>query len=313
MCARIIELLCLSGNTIRQALHRIIRSLEDVRRRDLPLRIGLSDKRLEVGIGRHSDRVDRFTERAEVLHDGYRHVRRVSELLQIGVDESRRKLLRLLTNMPHGSPRLDVVLHRGVVVLLDSLDLFHRRVGPRINLIAGFTREALVGAHVVRDVIGLVQAAHDRVVLIVRGIECGGALNGGDQAHESVVHGAINHDDSSLSQTSDGAFCVGLVPAPELLLPALGVVAPLAFPDCVVPPPAICEGACVAGDEGEPAGCGSIEARIRASSSALPCSAASKALTAVSTSPSNFWKRTFWLETTSFSVRRYVINERRIA
>ena len=69
--------------------------------------------------------------------------------------------------MRHGSTRLDVVLHRGVVVFLDSLDLLHRRIGPRINLIAGFAREPLVGAHMVRDVICLVQAAHDRVVFIV--------------------------------------------------------------------------------------------------------------------------------------------------
>ena len=252
--ARIIELLRLSRNTIRQPLHRIICSFQDVRRRYLPLRVGLRDKGLEVGVGRHSERVDRFSERPKVLHDGYRHVRRVCKLLQIGVDESRRKLLRLLTDMCHGSPRLDVVLHRSVVVFFDSLDLFHRRVGPRINLIAGLTREALVRAHVVRDVICLVQAAHDRVVLIVRGIEGGGTLNGGDQAHESVVHGAINHDGSSPSQTSDGAFCVGLVPAPEPLPPEPDVVAPLALPDDAGPPPVICEGAWVAGDEGVPAG-----------------------------------------------------------
>lgn len=78
----------------------------------------------------------------------------------------------------------------------------------------------------VRDVICLVQAAHDRVVFIVRGVEGGGALDRGDQSHESVVHGAINHVGSSPSQNSDGAFCVGLVPVPEPLPPEPVVVAP---------------------------------------------------------------------------------------
>ena len=74
--------------TIRQPLHRIIRSLQNVRRRDLPLRIGLSDKRLEVGIGRHRKRVDRSAERPEELRHGDRHVGHIGKLLQIGVDKS---------------------------------------------------------------------------------------------------------------------------------------------------------------------------------------------------------------------------------
>ena len=78
----------------------------------------------------------------------------------------------------------------------------------------------------VRDVICLVQATYNRIVFIVRGIESRGTLDRGDQAHKSVVHGAINHDGSSPSQTSDGAFCVGLVPVPEPLPPEPAVVAP---------------------------------------------------------------------------------------
>ena len=74
--------------TICQPLHRIIRSLQNVRRRNLPLRIGLSDKRLEVGIGRHRECVDRSAERPEELRHGDRHVSHIGKLLQIGVDKS---------------------------------------------------------------------------------------------------------------------------------------------------------------------------------------------------------------------------------
>ena len=86
--------------------------------------------------------------------------------------------------------------------ILDGLHLLHRAIGPLVDLITGFPGETLVRTHVVRRVVGLVQAAHDRIVFVVRGVQRGGRLDRGDELHEALVHRALNHD--SYSSFSDG-------------------------------------------------------------------------------------------------------------
>ena len=80
----------------------------------------------------------------------------VCQRLQLRVDQGGRELHSVLAHVLHDATGLHIELHRGVVPILDGLYLLHGAVGPRVDLVSGFTGESLVRAHVVRGVVGLV-------------------------------------------------------------------------------------------------------------------------------------------------------------
>ena len=124
-------------------------------------------------------------------------MRGVCQRLKLRVNQGGRELHGFLAHVLHGAASLHVVLHRGVVPLFNGLHLLHRVISPRVDLFSGLPGEALVCAHVVRRVVGLVQAAHDCVVLVVQGVQRGGFLDCINQLHEALVHRALNHDSCS--------------------------------------------------------------------------------------------------------------------
>ena len=129
-------------------------------------------------------------------------MRCICQRLQLRVDQGGRELHSVLANVLHDATGLRIEFHRGVVPILNGLHLLHRAIGPRVNLVSCFPGETLIRAQVVRRVVGLVQAAHDRIVFVVRGVQRGGRLDCGDELHEALVHRALNHD--SYSSFSDG-------------------------------------------------------------------------------------------------------------
>ena len=91
----------------------------------------------------------------------------VCQRLQLRVNQGGRELHSVLAHVLHDATGLRIEFHRGVVSILDGLHLLHGAIGPLVDLISGFTGETLVRAQVVRRVVGLVQAAHDRIVFVV--------------------------------------------------------------------------------------------------------------------------------------------------
>ncbi len=197
--AGLLEVSLAATHPVGELLHRGVGTVKDVRGRSFPLGVGLGDHRLHVGRRSDGQGVDGLPQRAEEPGDRDNHVGGIQQGLQPGVDEGGGQLLGFLANVLHRPARLDVVLHRGVVTVLDALDALHGLVGPGVDLVAGLTGESLVETHVVGRVVGLVEAAHDGVVVVVGGVQRRGAVDGGDQTHESVVHGAVNHGGFSLS------------------------------------------------------------------------------------------------------------------
>ena len=144
MRTRIFQLHSLFHDTVRKLLHRVICALQNVRRIDFSAIIGLRNQRLEVCIRRNSERINRLSERSQILRDGHSHVRRIRELLKARINECRRELLGFLTDMFHCTSGLNVIFHRRVMALLDALHTLHRCICPRIDLFTRFTSKPLV-------------------------------------------------------------------------------------------------------------------------------------------------------------------------
>ena len=182
-----------AGRVVCEPLHRVVESLEDVRRAGFSLVVGLGRDRVVDGCAGRCDRVIGHADKAVLFHDRDRHLGHVAQLIQPGVDEDGREHLRLLARVLHDATHLDLDLRRGEVRSPPEPEAALRVLEPLVDGVAGLALEALVFPEMLNVLFGFLHGLERRLVLAVVIRKGFVRLRVLHETHEAVVHGAVNH------------------------------------------------------------------------------------------------------------------------
>ena len=178
---------------VREPLHRVVESLEDVRRAGFSLVVGLGGDRVVDGCAGRRDRVICHADEAVLLHDRDRHLSHVAQLVQPGVNEDGREHLRLLARVLHDAAHLDLDLRRCEIRSPPEPDASFRVLEPLVDGVAGLALESLILPEMLDALFGLANGLQGGAVLAVvvgQGLIRLRVLH---ETHEALVHGAVNH------------------------------------------------------------------------------------------------------------------------
>ena len=182
-----------AGRVVCEPLHRVVESLEDVRRAGFSLVVGLCRDRVVDGCAGRCDRVIGHADKAVLLHDRDRHLGHVAQLIQPGVDEDGREHLRLLARVLHDAAHLDLDLRRGEVRSSPEPDTSFRVLEPLVDGVAGLALESLILPEMLDALLRLANGLQGGAVLAVIVRQRLVRLRVLHETHEPLVHGAVHH------------------------------------------------------------------------------------------------------------------------
>ena len=174
-------------------LHRVVESLEDVRRAGFSLVVGLGRNCVVDGCAGRCDRVIGHADKAVLLHDRDRHLGHVAQFIQPGVDEDGREHLSLFARVLHDAAHFDLDLRRGEVRSPPEPEAALRVLEPLVDGVAGLALESLVFPEMLDVLFGFLHRLERRLVLAVVVGQGFVRLRVLHETHEAVVHGAVNH------------------------------------------------------------------------------------------------------------------------
>ena len=177
-----------------QLAHRGVEIIQNFLGFLLPLGVGLSRNGIVDGRAGRGQDIDAEAQRAAYpLGDGNRHIGRVAQCIQPGVDEDGRQQFSLLACVLHDTAHLDLYKSRGEISRTPLLQAPLGLIEPLLNSVARLPMETLVLAVMLNALLGLADRLHRGAVLSVQIGERLVCLRELHETHQAVVIGAVNH------------------------------------------------------------------------------------------------------------------------